>query len=143
MRGEQKDKRFAAWEHFVSAAVEAAPMITTMAMNYDLRRETLRDLYDPMCDYVRYRELELLSEMIRMRNVPGAVAEAGVDLGQTSAVLSRLLPNREMFLPEKACHDHCVCDTSYGCHIGKYHFDASCRKSHELVLNTGTPFCLA
>ena len=98
MRGEQKDKPFAAWEHLASAAVEAAPKITTMAMNYDLGHETLRDLYDPMCDYVRYRELELLSEMIRMRNVPGAVAEAGVDMGQTSAVLSRLFPDRELFL---------------------------------------------
>ena len=98
MTGEQKDERFATWEHLSSAAVEAAPKITTMAMNYDLGRQTLRDLYDPMCDYVRYRELELLSEMIRMRNVPGAVAEAGVDMGQTSSVLSRLFPDRELFL---------------------------------------------
>ena len=98
MTGKPKDKRFAAWEHLTSAAVEAAPKVTTMAMNYDLGREILRDLYDPMCDYVRYRELELLSEMIRMRNVPGAVAEAGVDMGQTSAVLSRLFPDRDLFL---------------------------------------------
>ena len=98
MTGKQKDKCFAEWENLSSAAVEAAPKITTMAMNYDLGRETLRDLYDPMCDYVRYRELELLSEMIRMRNVPGAIAEAGVDMGQTSAVLSRLFPDRELFL---------------------------------------------
>ena len=98
MTGEQKDKRFAAWEQLAFAAIEAAPKVTTMAMNYDLGRETLQNLYDPMCDYVRYRELELLSEMIRMRNVPGAVAEAGVDMGQTSAVLSRLFPDRELFL---------------------------------------------
>lgn len=98
MTAEQKDERFATWEQLSSAAVDAAPKITTMAMNYDLGRETLRDLYDPMCDYVRYRELELLSEMIRMRNVPGAVAEAGVDMGQTSAVLSHLFPDRELFL---------------------------------------------
>ncbi len=98
MTGEQKNNCFSAWEHLADAAVEAAPKVTTMAMNYDLGRETLRDLYDPMCDYVRYRELELLSEMIRMRNVPGAVAEAGVDMGQTSAVLSRLFPARELFL---------------------------------------------
>ena len=92
------DKRFAEWEHLAFAAVNAAPKVTTMAMNYDLGRETLHDLYDPMCDYVRYRELELLSEMIRMRDVPGAVAEAGVDMGQTSAILSRLFPDRELFL---------------------------------------------
>lgn len=98
MTEELKDKRFDAWERLATAAVEAAPKVTTMAMNYDLGHETLRDLYDPMCDYVRYRELELLSEMIRMRNVPGAVAEAGVDMGQTSAVLSRLFPDRELFL---------------------------------------------
>ncbi len=98
MTEEPKDKRFDAWERLATAAVEAAPKVTTMAMNYDLGHETLRDLYDPMCDYVRYRELELLSEMIRLRNVPGAVAEAGVDMGQTSSVLSRLFPDRELFL---------------------------------------------
>ena len=95
---ELNDKLFAAWDKITFAEIDAVPKVTTMAMGYDKGCETLHDLYDPLCDYVRYRELELLTEMIRMRNVPGAVAEAGVDMGQTSAVLCRLFPDRELFL---------------------------------------------
>ncbi|MDH7514256.1 MAG: TylF/MycF/NovP-related O-methyltransferase [Bacteroidota bacterium] len=49
-------------------------------------------------DYVRYTTIALALERLRTENIPGALAELGVYRGETSAVLHRLCPERELFL---------------------------------------------
>ena len=80
------------------AAIEMAPKITTMAMNYDTVSPGAKDQYEYLCDYVRYREIELLAEQLEMNRIPGAIAEAGVDIGQTSVILNALFPERSLYL---------------------------------------------
>lgn len=47
---------------------------------------------------LRLSHLRLLSEEIRQRNLPGAIAELGVYRGETAAELNRLFPERPLYL---------------------------------------------
>lgn len=86
------------WNRLRRQGLKTTPKITTMAMDYDSVSQGLRDTYDELYDYVRYREMELLAEQLAYYDVEGAVAEAGVDMGDTSAFLNRLFPDRKLFL---------------------------------------------
>ena len=54
--------------------------------------------YAHLFDYVRYREIELIAEEIYRNNVPGDIAEAGVDYGDCSWVINAAFPDRTMYL---------------------------------------------
>ena len=86
------------WIKLNKLGVEYSPKVTTMAMDYDTLSPGLRDTYDNMCDYVRYRGMELMAEQLAHRKIQGAIAEAGVDMGLTSAFLNRLFPDRKLYL---------------------------------------------
>lgn len=75
-----------------------APKVETMRMAYDSYAETEENLYKNNYDYVRYRQIELLAEEIRKHSVEGAVAEVGVDFGDTSVVLNKVFSDRTLYL---------------------------------------------
>jgi len=70
----------ALWQSKSREAIDIAPKVVTMAMDYDKASSGLRDRYEYLCDYVRYREIELLAEHLEKNRVSGAIAEAGVDM---------------------------------------------------------------
>lgn len=49
-------------------------------------------------DYFRFRVLELLSQEIKRRNVPGEMAEVGVYQGDFSSRMNDLLPSKKLYL---------------------------------------------
>lgn len=49
-------------------------------------------------DYVRLREIELLIDEVKNKNLQGAIAEVGVYRGEISAFLNRLLPEKKIYL---------------------------------------------
>lgn len=67
-------------------------------MAYDGVSTTLCGDYDDLRDYVRFREIELIGEEIKRHNVPGDIAEAGVDYGDCSWVINAVFPDRTMYL---------------------------------------------
>ena len=88
----------ALWQSKSREGIDIAPKVVTMAMDYDKASSGLRDRYEYLCDYVRYREIELLAEHLEKNRVSGAIAEAGVDMGQTSVILNALFPERRLYL---------------------------------------------
>ena len=74
------------------------PTVQTRKMAYDKVSNTFCDKYEGQNDYVRFREIELLSEEIRVHKVKGDVAEAGVYLGQCSWVINRAFKGRKIYL---------------------------------------------
>lgn len=82
----------------VSKVISGVPKITTMKMGYDAVSETLQDEYEYLCDYVRYREIELLKELLEGNGVEGSIGEAGVDYGDTSRILNKIFPDRKLYL---------------------------------------------
>lgn len=49
-------------------------------------------------DYVRYRSLELCMSEIKRKNIPGNMAEVGVYKGSFSEKLSKIFPDRKLYL---------------------------------------------
>lgn len=64
-------------------------------MSIDLTRPTFCGKYE---DYVRYRSLELVTDLLKNNNIPGALAEAGVYRGNFCRVMNYLMPDRDIFL---------------------------------------------
>lgn len=79
-------------------AINKAPKVTTMRMAYDSSCDILENLYGEYCDYVRYREIELLAEELRRNKVEGSIAEIGVDFGDTSVILNNIFFDRKLLL---------------------------------------------
>lgn len=86
------------WKWKTDMAIQLAPKVMTMAMDYDSASPGLTAMYADLYDYVRYRGIELLAEQLQLRKITGAIAEAGVDMGLTSAILNRLFPQRRLYL---------------------------------------------
>ena len=49
-------------------------------------------------DYCRFRELELLAQELKRRQVPGQLAEVGVYRGDFAAKIARIFPDKKLYL---------------------------------------------
>lgn len=65
---------------------------------YSHLENILDDIDSYRYDYVRLREIELLIDEIKYKNLPGAIAEVGVYRGEISAFLNKLLPEKKIYL---------------------------------------------
>lgn len=72
--------------------------IVTQPMAYDAVSQNICFEYKEQMDYVRYRAIELIAEEITKNNIKGDIAEAGVDYGDCSWIISHAFPNRKFFL---------------------------------------------
>ena len=86
------------FKRWANMEMREAGVVVTRRMLYDNRSETNAACYAPLVDYVRYREIELLAEELKRASVSGAVAEVGVELGYTSAVLNRIFSDSKLYL---------------------------------------------
>lgn len=84
------------WAMFSPSLHNCRPCLTR-AMHYEA--ENCEDsTYAAECDYVRFRQLELLAEQIAQQNVYGSIAEVGVFQGHFAKHLNRLFPKRKLYL---------------------------------------------
>lgn len=61
---------------------------------YSYLENVVDDIDSYRYDYVRLREIELLIDEIKHKNLRGAIAEVGVYRGEISAFLNKLLPEK-------------------------------------------------
>ena len=67
-------------------------------MDYDLKVNNQKDLYDKYEDYTRYRTFELIAEQIIKKGIPGDVAEAGVFAGDFAWIINTYFHDKNLYL---------------------------------------------
>lgn len=65
---------------------------------YSYLQNELDDIDSYRYDYIRLREIELLIDEIKYKQIQGAIAEVGVYKGEISIFLNKLLPEKKIFL---------------------------------------------
>lgn len=60
--------------------------------------EYTTDIDSDQLDYCRFRELELLAQEVKRRQVPGQIAEVGVYRGDFAAKIARIFPDKKLYL---------------------------------------------
>lgn len=60
--------------------------------------EFVTEIDSDQLDYCRFRELELLAQEIKRRQVPGQLAEVGVYRGDFAAKIARIFPDKKLYL---------------------------------------------
>lgn len=80
-------------------------LILSAGMYYDyvsstsfIYPEFTTDIDSDQLDYCRFRELELLAQEIKRRQVPGQLAEVGVYRGDFAAKIAHMFPDRKLYL---------------------------------------------
>ncbi|MDO4487633.1 MAG: TylF/MycF/NovP-related O-methyltransferase [Eubacteriales bacterium] len=86
------------WDRWVNRILPSTEKVTTRRMQYDSVPKTNEEYYGVHLDYVRYREIELLSEELKRTGTGGSVAEVGVEFGYTSEILNRIFPESTLYL---------------------------------------------
>lgn len=77
--------------------VNATHAVVIPRMSYDKLTENAQEILG-INDYVRWRALKLMAELIEARNLEGAVAEAGVWRGGFSYFINLFFPKRKFYL---------------------------------------------